>query len=94
VALACRARVKGLCWSVRFSTRQAAQAGTGATLHHLLTRRDPRKEKAFSFHDAPRMLNPAISEALEAVILKATEHHPLDRYQSIEEMKVALLACL
>ena len=66
----------------------------GATLHHLLTRRDPRKEKVFSFHDAPpRSLNPAISEELEAVILKAVEHNPEDRYQSAEEMKTALLAC-
>jgi serine/threonine protein kinase len=67
----------------------------GATLHHLLTGRDPRKEEAFTFHDAPpRSLNPAISEALEAVILKATEHNPLSRYQTAEEMKAALLACL
>jgi serine/threonine protein kinase len=67
----------------------------GATLHHLLTRRNPRRERLFSFHDAPpRSLNPAISEALEAVILKATEHSPLDRYQSVAEMKDALLACL
>jgi len=67
----------------------------GATLHHLLTRRDPRKETPFSFHDAPpRSLNPAISKELEAVILKAVEHHPEDRYQSAEEMKTALLACL
>lgn len=35
----------------------------------------------------PRSLNPAVSEALEAVILKATEHNRLDRYQSAEEMK-------
>lgn len=67
----------------------------GATLHHLLTRRDPRREEAFTFHDAPpRSLNPAVSEALEAVILKATEIDPLKRYQTAEEMKAALLACL
>jgi serine/threonine protein kinase/predicted ATPase/DNA-binding SARP family transcriptional activator len=67
----------------------------GATLHHLLTGRDPRKKEAFTFHDAPpRALNPAVSEALEAVILKATEHNPLSRYQTAEEMKAALLACL
>ena len=67
----------------------------GATLHHLLTRRDPHKETPFSFHDAPpRSLNPAISQELETVILKAVEHHPEDRYQSVDEMKNALLACL
>jgi tetratricopeptide (TPR) repeat protein len=66
----------------------------GATLHHLLTRRDPREETPFSFHDAPpRSLNPAISEELEAVILRAVEHNPEDRHQSAEELKTALLAC-
>jgi serine/threonine protein kinase/tetratricopeptide (TPR) repeat protein len=67
----------------------------GATLHHLLTRRDPRKETPFSFYDAPpRSINPSISEKLERVIMKAVEHYPGDRYQSVEEMKAALLACL
>jgi serine/threonine protein kinase len=67
----------------------------GATLHHLLTRRNPNKEKLFTFQSAPpRSLNPAISEELDAVILKAVEHNPENRYQSAEEMKSALLACL
>ncbi len=67
----------------------------GASLHFLLTRRDPRKEDPFTFHDAPpRAINPAISEDLEAVILKATARHPEDRYQSVEAMKSDLLACL
>ena len=35
----------------------------GATLHHLLTKRDPRLEPPFTFHEEPiRLLNPAISE--------------------------------
>jgi serine/threonine protein kinase len=66
----------------------------GATLHYLLTRRNPRQEKPFSFRDAPpRSLNPAISAALERVIMKAVEHHPESRYQSIDEMRKAMLAC-
>jgi serine/threonine protein kinase len=78
-----------------YSDERSDVYGLGATLHYLLTRRDPYKEEPFTFHDAPpRSLNPAISEALEAVILKATEHNPEDRYQSAEEMKAALLACL
>ena len=67
----------------------------GATLHHLLTRRDPRKEKPFSFHNVPlRSLNPSISVELEAVIVKAVEHNPEDRYQSVEELETALVACM
>jgi serine/threonine protein kinase len=67
----------------------------GATLHHLLTGRDPRREPPFTFHEAPpRSLNPAISEELEAVIMKATEYNLEHRYQSAEEMRDALLACL
>jgi len=67
----------------------------GATLHHLLTRRDPRKEAPFTFREAlPRTLNPAVSEALEAVILRAIEYSPEKRYQTADEMRAALLACL
>jgi serine/threonine protein kinase len=54
-----------------------------------------RREAPFTLHDAPpRSLNPAISEELETVILKALECDPKDRYQSAEEMKAALLACV
>lgn len=64
----------------------------GATLHHLLTRRDPRLEPPFTFQEAPpRELNPAISEQLEAVIMKALEYEPEKRFASAEEIKAALL---
>jgi serine/threonine protein kinase len=68
----------------------------GATLHHLITRRDPREPKhQFLFHIyPPRALNPAVSEAFETVILKATEHKAKDRYQTAAEIKAALAACL
>ncbi|UCC88183.1 MAG: protein kinase [Anaerolineales bacterium] len=67
----------------------------GATLHHLLTRRDPRLEPPFTFHkELPRQLNPAISERLEAVIMKAVDYEPEKRYRNAEEMKVALAQCL
>jgi len=63
----------------------------GATLHHLLTRHDPRLEAPFSFNDRPiRQLNPAVSPQLEAVIFKALAYEPEDRYQSAAEMKAAL----
>lgn len=67
----------------------------GATLYHVLTGRDPRKEHhAFLFHVfPPRSLNADLTEAMEAVILKAVEHKADDRFQSAEAMKAALLAC-
>lgn len=69
--------------------------GLGATMHHLLTRRDPRKEEPFSFETAlPRSLNPIISEELEDVIMTALRYDPAERYQSIYEMKTALLSCV
>lgn len=65
----------------------------GATLHHLLTRRDPRAEAPFSFSDRPiKVLNPAVSPELIEVIEKALEYDPRDRFPSTEVMKNALLA--
>lgn len=65
----------------------------GATLHHLLTKRDPRLEPPFTFHDEPaRLLNPALSEETNAVIMKALEYEPEKRYQSAQALKEALMA--
>ena len=67
----------------------------GATLHHLITRRDPRLEPPFTFHEEPpRLLNPAISADLEAVIMKALEYEPERRFASAKEMKDALVQCM
>jgi outer membrane protein assembly factor BamB/tRNA A-37 threonylcarbamoyl transferase component Bud32 len=64
----------------------------GATLHHLLTRKDPRLEAPFYFQDCPvRKVNPTISPELEAVVNRALQYNPEDRYQSAEEMKEALI---
>jgi len=64
----------------------------GATLHHALTRRDPRLEPPFSFSERPiRKINPSVSPELEAVINTALEYEPSKRYQSAEAMKEALL---
>ena len=63
----------------------------GATMHHLLTQRDPRHEPPFTFHESPpRSLNPEVSERLEAVVMKALQYEIEDRYSSAEEMKLAL----
>jgi len=65
----------------------------GATIHHALSRRDPRLEPPFSFGERPlRKINPAISAELEAVINSALQYNPDDRFHSAEAMKEALLA--
>lgn len=67
----------------------------GATLHHFMTKRDPRLEAPFSFGERPiRQLNPQVPPELEAVIYKALQYDPLDRFQSAKDMKMALEAIL
>jgi outer membrane protein assembly factor BamB len=75
------------------STQRADIYALGATMHHLLTRRDPRLEPPFSFDERKiRAINPAVSSELEAVIYTALSYEPDKRYSSIELMKDALLA--
>jgi len=63
----------------------------GATLHHLLTRRDPRAEPPFSFSERPiRQINPRVSAETEAVISAALAYDPKDRFASAETMRQAL----
>jgi serine/threonine protein kinase, bacterial len=62
----------------------------GATLHHLLTGRDPGNSP-FTF--APvRSLNSRVPEAIESAIMKAVEQDPTRRWQSARQMKQALTA--
>ena len=64
----------------------------GATMHHLLTHRDPRLEPPFSFTERPiRQINQTVSVETESIINKALLYEPKDRFQSAEEMKEALL---
>lgn len=64
----------------------------GATLHHLLTKRDPRAEPPFSFAERPiRAINPAVSPQLEEAIRVSLAYDPKDRYPSTELFKQALL---
>jgi outer membrane protein assembly factor BamB/tRNA A-37 threonylcarbamoyl transferase component Bud32 len=63
----------------------------GATLHHLLTKSDPRLEPPFTFHERPpRQLNPQTTPAMDALITKALEYEPEKRYASATEMRSAL----
>ena len=65
----------------------------GATLHHALTRRDPRLEPPFSFAERPvRKINPAITPELEAVINTSLQYDPGDRFPSAADMKEALMS--
>ena len=62
----------------------------GVTLFHLVTGHGPME-----FVDQPtlppiRSINPALSEGLEAVIIKATQWAPAERYQSCNEMRYDL----
>jgi eukaryotic-like serine/threonine-protein kinase len=64
----------------------------GATLHHLLTRRDPRLEPPFSFGERPvRGINPNVSVELESIIFTALKYNPSDRFDSAASMKEALV---
>ncbi len=64
----------------------------GATLHHILTRKDPRLEPQFSFKDRPiKQYNPKVPDALVQIVMRALEHNPEARFQSVEEMKHALI---
>ncbi len=65
----------------------------GATLHHLLTRRDPRLEPPFSFDQRPiRDYNPDVPEEMVAVVMRALAYKPEDRYASAAAMKLSLEA--
>jgi len=63
----------------------------GATLHHVLTRQDPRVEPPFSFHERPiQGTNPAITSEFAQIIMRALEYEPDRRWPSAEEMQRAL----
>jgi outer membrane protein assembly factor BamB/tRNA A-37 threonylcarbamoyl transferase component Bud32 len=67
----------------------------GATMHHLLSRRDPRREPPFTFDDHYiRKYNPTVTPELEAIISKALQYEIVDRYSSAEEMKRDLMKVL
>ena len=65
----------------------------GATIHHALTRRDPRMEPPFSFGERPlRRINPSTSPELEVIVNRALEYDPVARFKSAAEMKDALMS--
>jgi len=64
----------------------------GATLHHSLTRRDPRLEPPFTFAERPiRRINSNVSVELETMVNTALQYTPADRFQTAAAMKDALM---
>lgn len=65
----------------------------GATLHHIVTRRDPRLEPPFSFAERPvTQHNPEAPTELGRILDKALAFEPENRFHSCAEMKAALEA--
>ena len=66
--------------------------GLGATLHHLLTRQDPRQETPFTFSEHPiRAANPAISRTFEAIIMRCLAYDPKERFPDAMALRESLL---
>jgi len=61
----------------------------GATLHHMLTGRDPA-DTPFHF-EIPYVINPLISAATSSIIMKCLDMDPSRRFQSAAEVKQALI---
>jgi len=59
----------------------------GVTLHHALTGRDPTATSTPFLVPPARDINPALSEATAAMLARATQLDPSDRYQSALELK-------
>jgi len=60
-----------------------------ATLHHMLTGRDPRDEPPFSFPPVYG-LRPTVSKRTSDALQKALQMKPEDRFQSVAEFRAAL----
>ncbi len=62
----------------------------GATMHYMLTGRDPQNEPPFSFPPV-RELNPAISEETENLVMMSLDAEMDKRYTSCDDLLVALI---
>lgn len=63
----------------------------GATLHHLLTLRDPSRQPPFQFPPVSS-LNPAVSPELDAIVGRALTPDRALRFNTVREVEVALRA--
>ena len=63
----------------------------GATLHHILTREDPRLAPPFSFNERPiKNYNPNVSDAFVEIINRSLAMEPANRFSNCAEMREAV----
>lgn len=62
----------------------------GATMHHMLTARDPQAEAPFTFPPV-RQLNNKLSVETERMIMRCLSMEPEDRYKNAQDMLDALI---
>ena len=66
----------------------------GATIFHLLTGADPQDNPLLIFdftkNPRPRQINPAISNEMERILMRATEHNVEARFRSAAELRDVL----
>jgi eukaryotic-like serine/threonine-protein kinase len=72
------------------ASRESDVFALGATLHHLLTGRDPTDNPPFNFPPA-RSLNPAISQRTSDALARALQMRAEDRFPSLESLRDALI---
>jgi tRNA A-37 threonylcarbamoyl transferase component Bud32 len=69
--------------------------GLGATMFHLLTGADPQDNPLLIFdftkNRTPRQINPAISNEMEWILMRAVEYEPERRFRSAAEMRDTLV---
>jgi serine/threonine-protein kinase len=69
--------------------------GLGATMFHLLTGSDPQDNPLLIFdftkNPTPRQINPAVSNEMEWILMKAVEYEPERRFRTAAEMRDTLV---
>jgi eukaryotic-like serine/threonine-protein kinase len=69
--------------------------GLGATMFHLLTGSDPQDNPLLIFdftkNPTPRQINPAISNEMEWILMKAVEYEPERRFRAAADMRDTLI---
>lgn len=69
--------------------------GLGATMFHLLTGSDPQDNPLLIFdftkNPTPRQINPAISNEMEWILMRAVEYEPERRFRTAADMRDAFM---